>query len=146
MNGRQFAQTTHDRIKNGPQDARTVRVKRLPKLVLAPAPGARDRRQMQEDAAIFQIRPEHKVADPAQKHGALGLNEGPIIVRKEGAAGDSPSVNELAKRVRQPAGYLTDIVVRQEPAIDGRGHQVAHARRRIRARCRCAGRSGDGAP
>ena len=87
--------------------------------------------RLQENAAIFQISPTDEVADPAQEHGALGVNEAPIVVGKEGAAGDGSAVDELAKGVRQPARDLTDIVISQEPTVDGRRHQVARARRRV---------------
>ena len=97
MNRRQFAQAAHNGVEDGAQDGRPVRVKRLPKLVLAAASGARNRRQTQEDAAIFQIGPTDEVADPAQEHGALGVNEAPIVVGKQSAAGDGAAVDKLAQ-------------------------------------------------
>ena len=107
MDRRQFAQAAHHRVEDGAQDARPVGLKRLPKLVLAAAVGARNRRQTHEDAAIFQIGPTDEIADPAQEHGALGVNKAPIVVGKESAAGDGSSEDKLAKGVRQPAGDIT---------------------------------------
>ncbi len=78
----------------------TIRVSEAcTKLVLAAAVGGRNRRQTQEDAAILQIGPTDEVADPAQEHGALGVNEAPIVVGEESAAGDGPSEDKLAKGV-----------------------------------------------
>ncbi len=83
LDRRQFAHAAHHRVEDGAQDARPVGLKRFPKLVLAVAVSATDRRQTQEDAAIFQIGPTDEVADPGQEHGALDVNKAPIVVGKE---------------------------------------------------------------
>ncbi len=107
MDRRQFAPSAHHRVEDGAQVARSVSVKRLPKLALAAAASARNRWQTKEHAALFQIGPTGEVADPAQEHGLLGVNEAPFVVSKQSAAGDGSSEGKLAKGIRQPAGDIT---------------------------------------
>ena len=86
-----------------------------------------DRRQVQEDGSVGQVAATHEVFDPIEDHRALGVDDAPLVVGEQRAGRETASEHELAEAVRQPVGYHADVVVRQEPAVDGGGHQVAGA-------------------
>jgi len=82
---------------------------------------------VQEDGSVGQVAAAHEVLDPIEDHGALGVDDAPLVVGEERAGREASPEHEPAEAVRQPVGYRADIVVGQEPTVDGGGHQVASA-------------------
>ena len=82
-------------------------------------------REREEDGAVAQVASPHELFDPFQDDGALGVDDAALGVGKRRVALEVPPGGQQAQAIGQPRGYHADIVVGQQPTVDGSAHQAA---------------------
>ena len=73
----------------------------------------------------MQVAADHEVVDPDQQHGTLRVDDGPFVVGVSRPAGETAAVGELAEAIGEPAGDPAQVLIREQPAVGGGGHQVS---------------------